>query len=121
MVWQEIALSSTNIYDAGQYPSSGIFLIKHTDSSVEEFVVVNKNVHLVQYIGSRFDWENVLQGSESPASNNEITLLKLQLLKLTKSIEEQEYKQLLAMLACGHDNDKLMAEETIKTLLNTKA
>lgn len=121
MVWQEINIDNTYKYDALQYPQSGLYLVTDTTLPNKEFVLVNKEANITVFIGCEFDWTTVIERSAGSTTTNEITLLKLQLLKLTDSIEEQEYKQILAMLACGNPTDKLMAEDTIKTLLNTKA
>lgn len=109
---------SLNKWDPNKYPEEGIFIVDDITQSDREIIIVNKKSNLTVTLGFYEEWIHTLAQASSPA--NESLLFKLQVLKLTKAIEDPQYKQLLAMLASGEQVDYQMAEESIKTLLNTK-
>ena len=114
----KINISSIDKFSTDAYPKSGIFLTHCTDiSMMDEYMIVNKSNSMVLFIGFENEWESVFNNEDTP-NDNSIGILRLQTLKLTNTIDDSQYKQLLAMLASGKE-DASMAIDSIKTLINT--
>lgn len=114
---KEIQLHSGDRHTISYYPESGIYKVSGNDNIIE-YYYVNKITNLVFFIDSADNADFIFQ-EEAKTYSNDILLLKLQLLKLTNVIDDSQYKQILAMLASGNHQDIYMAEESIKTLLNS--
>lgn len=107
-----ISLKESDRFNSGLYPKTGLYYVSTEIGT--SYVYVNLIDNIVTFLGDDPETKRFF-GSGGLIPDE---VFKLQVLKLTGTIEDPQYKQLLAMLASS-DVDRLMARDSIKTIYNT--